>query len=243
MTVATTPSTRVSLNELILLAYKRAGALPLEARLNGANMVPKLEHGRATLNLIMDALATDGFVARTQVFHELEMVAGEPYYTLPNDVLDAHGDAMFVPSDNPDTKFTQGELVCKQIDFATWNTLTVKGSVSTRPQLYCVFRHGASVNLRFWPVPSDPGVMRLKVTRLFGSSSDGTKSADLERFWYDCLVWQLAYYIAIDTSMPPDRVSLLAGIAESKKRQCVNFSFEHTDGPQAVVSYPTQWSA
>lgn len=243
MSIATAPSTAPSLNDLILLAYKRAGVLPVEARLSGANMTPKLEHGRQTLNLIMDALATEGFIARTTGFHDLLLVAGEPYYTLPNDILDVHEDAMFVSTDNVDTKHTTGELVCKQIDLFKWSTLTTKGSISSRPQLYCVFRHGALVNLRFWPVPSEAGTMRLNVTRLFGSSSDGTKSADLERFWYDCLVWQLAYYIAIDSSMPSDRVGLLAGIAESKKRQCVNFSFEHTSGPQAVVDYTTQWSA
>ncbi len=243
MTIATAPSTPISLNDLILLAYKRAGVLPVEARLTGANMVPKLEHGRTTLNLIMDALATEGFLARTTGFHDLQLVAGEPYYTLPNDVLDVHDDAMMVPAQSLDTKFTSGELVCKQIDLFKWSTLTVKGSISTRPQLYCVFRHGALVNLRFWPVPSEAGVMRLNVTRLFGSSSNGTKSADLERFWYDCLVWQLAYYIAVDSSMPSERVGLLAGIAESKKKQCVAFSFEHTTGPQAVVDYTTQWSA
>ena len=233
MTIATAPSPLVSINQLILLALKRAGVVPIETRLSSANMVSKLEHGRATLNLIMDALATEGFMARTAGFHDLPLVAGEPYYTLPEDVLDVHEDAMMVPADSPDTKFTTGELVCKQIDLAKWSTLTVKGSISTRPQLYCVFRHGALVNVRFWPVPSEAGVMRLNVTRLFGSSGNGTKSPDLERFWYDCLVWQLAYYIAVDTSMP----------AESKKRACVNFSFEHTSGPQAVIDYPTQWSA
>jgi hypothetical protein len=243
VTIATTPSTAPSVNELILLALKRAGVLPIESRLSGANMVPKLEHGRQTLNLIMDSLATEGFIARTTGFHDLSLVAGESYYTLPSDILDVHEDAMFVPSSNPDTKHTTGELVCKQVDLYKWSTLTVKGSISTRPQLYCPFRHGASVNLRFWPVPSEAGVMRLNVTRLFGSSSDGTKSPDLERFWYDCLVWQLAYYIAVDSSMPADRVTLLSGIAESKKRQCVNFSFEHTSGPQAVIDYTTQWSA
>lgn len=243
MTISTTPSPLISLNDMILLAYKRAGVVPVESRLSSANMIPKLENGRKNLDLIMDSLATEGFMARTEVFIDLPLVAGEPYYTLPGDVLDVHGDAMMVPSDNVDTKFTQSELVCKQIDLFTWSTLTVKGSISTRPQLYCVFRHGASVNVRFWPVPSDAGVMRMKATRLFGGASDGNKSADLERFWYDCLVWQLAYYIAIESSMPADRVQLLAGIAESKKRLCVNHSFEHTSGPQAVVCYPTQWSA
>jgi hypothetical protein len=243
VTVSTTPSERLSINQLILLAYKRAGVLPIEARLSGANMTPKLEHGRLTLGLIMDALATEGFVARTDGFIDLPLVPGEPYYTLPDDVLDVHEDAMMVPADNADTKFTSGELACKQVDLTTWSTLTVKGAISTRPQLYCVFRHRSEVNLRFWPVPSEAGTMRLRTTRLFGGSGDGKLSPDLERFWYDCLVWQLAYYLAVDTSMPAEKVSLLAGIAESKKKQCVGFSFEHTGAVTAAPSYPTQWSA
>ena len=40
---------------------------------------------------------------------------------------------VFVPEENPDTKHTSGELVCKQIDQMTWALLTVKGSISTRP--------------------------------------------------------------------------------------------------------------
>lgn len=243
MTVQSDPSPRQSINELCLLALKRAGVVPIEARLSGANMIAKLEHCRQTLSLIMDGLATEGFVARTDGFLDVPMVAGESYYTLSEDLLDVHGDAMFVPDDNPDTKHTTGELVCKQVDLTTWSTLTVKGSISTRPQLYCVFRHGASVSVRFWPVPQDAGTMRMRVVRLSGGAQDGTKSPDLERFWYDCLVWQLAYYLAVDSSMPADKIALLAGVAESKKRLCTNYSFEHTAASTASVSYQTQWSA
>lgn len=242
MTISTVPASRVSTNALILLAYKRAGIVPVEARLSGANMTPKLEHGRQVLDLIMDALATKGFVARTSGFYDLPMVAGEPYYSLPEDILDVHGEAMFVPEENPDTKFTSGELVCKQIDQMAWSLMTVKGSISTRPQLYCVFRHGATVGLRFWPVPSEVGVMRLRTTRLFGGAGDGQKSVDLERFWYDALVWQLAYYLAVDSTMPPATIQMLQGTAEAKITECVKFSFEHTASIQAVVDTPTQWS-
>jgi hypothetical protein len=242
VTDSTVPAARVSTNALVLLAYKRAGIVPVEARLSGANMVPKLEHGRQVLDLIMDSLATKGFIARTSGFHDLAMVAGEPYYTLPDDILDVHGEAMFVPADNPDTKHTSGELVCKQIDQMAWALLTTKGSISTRPQLYCVFRHAATVNLRFWPVPSEPGVMRLRTTRLFGGAGDGQKSADMERFWYDALVWQLAYYLAVDSTMPPASIQLLQMTAEAKVAECVKFSFEHTASIQAVVDYQTQWS-
>lgn len=242
MTISTVPASRVSINTLILLAYKRAGIVPVEARLSGANMTPKLEHGRQTLDLIMDSLAAKGFIARTSGFYDLPMVAGEPYYTLPDDILDVHGEAMFVPDENPDTKHTSGELVCKQIDQMAWALLTVKGSISTRPQLYCVFRHGATIGLRFWPVPSEPGAMRIRTTRLFGGAGDGQKSVDLERFWYDALVWQLAYYLAVDSTMPPATIQMLQMTAEAKVAECVKFSFEHTASIQAVVDTPSQWS-
>jgi hypothetical protein len=237
------PSTPVSINQLILLAYKRAGVLPVEARLNGANMVPKLEHGRQTLDLILDGLATEGFIARTTVFYDLVLQPGESQYTLPDSVLDVFESAMFVPADtNNDTKNTTGELVCQQIDTSTWQTLTNKGSTSTRPTLYVSLRDGATVKLRFWPVPSDAGTMRLKVVRLLGGNSDGTKNPDLQRYWYDALVWLLAYYVAVDSSMPSDKIQMLQMTAEGKKRECVRYSFEHT-GVQAYVSYTTQWSS
>lgn len=242
MVQASLPSTPISINTLILLAYKRAGVLPVEARLSGANMTPKLEHGRQTLDLIIDGLATEGFMARTTEFYDLPIVAGESQYTLPDSILDVFESAMFVPSENLDTKYTTGELVCTQTDLSTWQTLTTKGSTSPRPQLYVALRSGATVELRFWPVPSAVGVMRLKTVRLLGTSADGAKTPDLQRYWFDALVWCLAYYIAVDSSMPADKIAMLQGTAESKKRACVNYAFEHTH-TQAVLSYQTQWSA
>lgn len=239
--VSSAPSTPVSINTLILLAYKRAGVLPVEARLSGANMVPKLEHGRQTLDLIMDGLATEGFIARTMTFHDLPIVAGESVYRMPDSILDVHEDAMFVPSENFDTKHTTGELVCKQIDLATWQTLTTKGSSSTRPQLYAAFRHGATVELRFWPVPSVAGTMRVKCARLFGGNADGTLNPDLQRYWYDALVWCLAYYIAVDSSMPADKIAFLEAKAAEQKKRCVGYAFEHTS-TQAVCGFVSQWS-
>lgn len=242
MTASAVPSTPISINTLILLAYKRAGLLPVEAKLSGANMVPKLEHGRQVLDLIMDGLATEGFMARTMGFYDLPIVAGESQYTLPDTVLDVFEDAMFVPSENEDTKHTTGELVCKQIDLATWQTLTTKGSISTRPQLYAAFRSGATVELRFWPVPSEAGTMRVKTVRLLGSNADGSKTPDLHRYWFDALVWCLAYYVAVDSSMPAEKISFLNAMAEQKKKACVRYSYEHTS-QQAVVDYSTQWSS
>lgn len=241
MTANTLPSTPISINTLILLSYKRAGLLPVEAKLNGANMTPKLEHGRQLLDLIMDGLATEGFIARTMAFYDLPIQAGESQYTLPDSILDVYEDAMFVPSDNPDTKFTTGELVCKQVDLATWQLLTTKGTISTRPQLYAAFRHGATVQLRFWPVPSEAGTMRVKTVRLLGSNADGGLNPDLQRYWFEALVWLLAHDVAVDSSVPMDKVQYLQAMAESKKKACIRYGFEHT-GTQARVEYQTQWS-
>lgn len=242
MSINAAPSTPISVNNLVLLAYKRAGVLPVEAKLSGGNLIPKLEHGRATLDLIMDGLATEGFIARTTEFYDLAIVAGESQYTLPDTILDVFEDAMFVPSENPDTKNTQGELVCKQVDMGTWQTLTNKGSSSTRPQLYVAERSGATVVLKFWPVPFNAGTMRLKTVRLLGTSADGSKNPDLQRYWYDALIWCLAYYIAVDSSMPAEKVGMLKALADEKKKACVRYSFEHTS-TVASLSYQTQWSA
>jgi hypothetical protein len=240
MTINAAPSTPISINTLILLAYKRAGVIPVETKLSGANMVPKLEHGRQLLDLIIDGLATDGFMARSMEFYDLPMIAGESQYALPDTILDVFEDAMFVPGEpvNYDTKHTTGELVCKQIDLAAWQTLTTKGSISTRPTLYAAFRSGATVELRFWPVPSEAGTMRLKTVRLLGSNADGTKQVDLHRYWFDALVWCLAYVLAVDSSMPVDKIAFLASAAEAKKKKCVSYAYEHT-GSTAVLTHPS----
>lgn len=241
MAANTVPSTPISINTLVLLAYKRAGILPVEAKLNGANMVPKLEHGRQLLDLILDNLAVKGFIARTMEFYDLPIIAGESQYTMPDSVLDVHEDAMFVPNDNLDTKNTTGELVCAQISLDSWQKLTTKGTTSTRPQLYASFRSGANVVLKFWPVPSETGTMRIKTVRLLGSNADGAKNIDLQRYWFDAIIWCLSYYLAVDSSMPADKIAFLMQMAESKKAECVGYGYEHT-GQQATLNYQTQWS-
>lgn len=242
MSISQIPSAAPSINELVLLAFKRASLLPIEAKLSGANMVPKLEHGRATLNLILDGLQTEGITARTTVFHDLPITAGESYYTLPESILDVVNDAMFIPSENADTKFTTGELVCTQVGMTTWQLLTVKGSESTRPQMFTVLRSGAQVELRFWPVPSEAGTMRLQIVRLLGGSAAGSGQLDLQRYWHDVIVWDLAHYLAVDASMPAEKTAMLANMAAMKKQQALRFSTEHV-AVQASLSYQTQWSA
>lgn len=243
MVASSVPSVPVSINTLILLSYKRAGLLPVEAKLSGANMVPKLEHGRQLLDLILDNLAVKGFIARTMSFYDLPIVPGESQYTLPDSILDVHEDAMFVPGPptNSDTKHTTSEMVCTQMSIDTWQSLTTKGTESSRPTLYAAFRSGATVVLKFWPVPTDVGTMRMKTVRLLGGNSDGDKTVDLHRYWFDALVWCLAYYVAVDSSMPADKIAFLAQMAEAKKAECIGYSFEHTS-QQATVDYQTQWS-
>ena len=92
--------------------------------------------------------------------------------------------------------------------------------------------------LRFWPVPSEAGVARIKTVRLLGSNSDGTKNVDLQRYWLDALVWCLSYYIAVDSSMPADKIAFLASAAEAKKKKCVAYAYEHT-GATAVLTHPS----
>lgn len=237
MTVSSTPTTPLAINTIILLAYKRAGVLPVEATTSGANMSSKLSHGKTLLDLILDNLAVDGFNARQMSTYDLDIVAGTSSYTLPDTLLDVYEDAMFYSDASPDN-----ELVCKQIGIDTWQTLTVKTSESPRPQLYTVFRTGATPVVKLWPVPTEAGTLRFKIVRLFGDSQTGTNTLDLQRYWQDAIVWLLAHYIAVDSSMPAERVAQLGGEAQMRKKLALRYSFEHT-GAQAMVTYTTQWSS
>jgi hypothetical protein len=236
MPIASTPTTPAPINTLVLLAYKRAGLVPVEATTLGANMTAKLAHGRQLLDLIIDNLAIDGFMARSMAFHDLTIVAGTSSYTMPDTLLDVFEDAMFTETGETT------ELVCKQIDVGTWQTLTAKTSESTRPQLYAAFRSGATVVLRFWPVPSEGGTMRLKTVRLLGNNATGTDTPDLQRYWLDAIVWLLAWYVAIDSSLPTEKVSFLGAVAADKKKACLRYAFEHPS-QTAVLSYSSQWSS
>lgn len=237
MPIASTPTTPTAINTLILLGLKRAGLVPVEATTSGANMAAKLSHGRTLLNLICDNLAVEGFTARWTSFYDLDIAAGDGDYTLTDTVLDVFEDAMFYTDAAPET-----ELVCKQMDLSTWQTLTTKTTESSRPQLYVAIRSGATIQVKLWPIPSEAGTLRLKAVRLLGNNDTGTNSVDLQRYWEDALVWMLAYYFAVDASLPLDRCTFLGAQADAKRKACVRYAFEHTS-TQAAVSYTTQWSS
>lgn len=236
MPISTSPTTPIQINTLILLAYKRAGVLPVEATITGANMSAKLSHGKVLLDLILDNLAVEGFMARTMDFYDLPVVAGTASYTLPDTLLDVYEDAVFTETGQTT------ELICKQIDIATWQTLTDKTTESTRPQLYTVFKDAELPVVKLWPVPSVAGTLRLKSVRLLGDNSTVTNSPDLQRYWLDVLVWMLGWYIAVDSSMPAETIGMLQVTAMDKKKSAVRFSFERPS-QQAIVSYTTQWSS
>lgn len=237
------PSAPLQINVMILMAYKRAGLLPVEATLSSGNVIPKLEHGRLLLDTILDSLQTEGYLARTLSLHDLTIVAGEPFYTLPDTVLDAYGDAMFIYGDaeDIDPKRTNGEVTVKQVDVATWQALSTTNNQSSWPQLYAAFRDQVNVQVRLWPSPSDNGVLRLKIARLFGGNQDGKRPVDLQRYWQDALIWMLAYYIATDSSVPTERCVYLAQVSEAKKTAALRYGMEQTT-IQATVAYSTQWS-
>jgi hypothetical protein len=233
--ISSTPTTPITITTLILLAYKRAGVLPVEATTSGANYSAKLAHGKTLLDLILDNLAVEGFTARQMKMLDVTVVASTSSYTLPDTVLDVYEDAMFYETGETT------ELVCKQVDIATWQTLTDKSTTSTRPQLYTVFRDGATPVVKLWPVPSVGGTLRMKSVRLLGDNQTSSNSPDLQRYWLDVLVWMLAWYVAVDSSMPSDKIALLQTTALGKKKEAIKYNFEHTS-QQAMVTYTTQWS-
>src|ERR1043165_6435188 len=150
MTISATASTLSTVDEIILRGYKRAGLLPLEFSI-GADVQwnAKADHGRQTLNRIINGLATLGFIDHFTDFYVLDLVAGQPNYDIdPDDnVLNFVYSGSHIPLINGTEEIeTTGETPVKPISRHRWNSLSSKAAEST-PTLYYIHRNGPSLTL------------------------------------------------------------------------------------------------
>jgi hypothetical protein len=232
------PTQALSINQLILLAYKQAALVPLEATLSSANMVPKLEFGRQHLDLLLPTLHLEGHLVQTQILHTELVEAGVAELKLPGHILDVSGSAMWVQTpagveDPVETTTTGLELYVSQVDIETWHVQTNKEQQSPYPLMYAAQRDGGQCRVRLWPATSERGLLRFKAVRLFARAADGKGPPDLHIYWQDWLVHALAASLAQASGMPRADVMMLLQMAEAKKAACTRYGKEHP--PQRAV--------
>ncbi len=244
MTISATASTLSTIDEIILQAYKRAGLLPIEFSI-GADVQwnARAEHGRQTLNRLVNGLATLGFIDHFVDFLVLDLVAGQTTYAIDPDsnVLNFVDSGSHIPTVNGTEEVeTTGETPVKPISRHRWNSLSTKAAESTST-LYYLHRNGPDLTVYLWPTPSAASKIRFQVHRIPGSNSLGTNTPDLQRHWDSWMVSALAYEFMSDAKLSLDERQLVRADRDAELEKLKAYETSN-EPPDTLFIHSTPWS-
>jgi hypothetical protein len=244
MTVSATSSTYNIIDELILQAYKRAGLIPIDFAIGGdVQWNAKAEHGRQTLNRLVNGLATLGFIDHFTDFFVLDLVAGQPDYAIdPDDnILNFVDSGSHIPLVNdPEEVETTGETPVKPMSRHRWNSLSSKVAEST-PTLYYIHRNGPNLTLYLWPTPHEASKIRFQIHRLPGSNSLGTNNVDLQRHWDSWITYALAYEFMSDSKLPLEERAICREDRDAELAKLKSYETSN-EPPDVIFTHCTPWS-
>lgn len=238
MTVSTTSAKEYNVGQIVTIAHRQAG-------LSGDGVTPtesQMLAGVDLLGLIVQSTAAKGFFAKTVDFYNLTLIAADYTYSLPTNVIDVIGNAMYIPPGFTDVTQAAAETYVSAATREQWHSTSGKGSQGV-PSFYWANRTASAVEVRLWPVPSSSeagGVVRFQVHRLRADVTDRTTTVDVERFWTEWLVYQLAADLAIGAALPINRVQMLEAKAAGKLRDATAMAKENA--PMRVrLDHRTSW--
>lgn len=238
------PST-LSVDEIIIQGYKRAGLIPIEFDIGGdVQWNARAAHGRTVLNRLINGLAKFGLIENFLSHFVLDLTDGTSTYTVASadNILNIIGDGSYIPfSNDPEEVDTDGETPVRPITFHRWNQLSAKNATGT-PSLYYLSRSGENLVLQVWPIPDEDGKIRFRTQRLPGSNSTGSNNPDLERYWDSWMVNALAYEFMTDAKLPLDERMAVKADAEAELAWLKSFESSQ-EGPDIVLMNSTPWSS
>lgn len=238
MTLSSSATREISIGNVILMAYRRAGLLNENQGLSSV----KASVACQELNALVDYLETEGLFARTHTFETIEVSEGVSDYSLSATSLEAVGTAVWIRP-GEDVERASAETPIQQISLEQWQTLGSKSGSGT-PSLYFLDRSEAVPLVRLWLTPGaaeDGGHVRIPVSRLRSDNLNTNDSLDFERYWTDYFVWALAHRLAVSASLNLGKCAYLEQVASSALIKCKARAKQR--GPnQASVMHRTQWS-
>lgn len=238
MAVGTNRTRRLTIDNIVLAAYRLAGLI----NEHGATNTAKRDVAYTLLESIVDENQIYGLYAREIVFETILLTADVTEYALSENTFDVIGDAMYIPASAADITRAEGETVIQQIDRDGWQKLSSKAAESSVPSLfYCDRTNDANVKVVLWPVPTEAGHVRLQSHRLAADNFEGGRTPDLERFWNQFLIWELAHQLAVSNSMDPMRINHLSTTASAKLLMARSYA-NPRGSQQATIDHPTPWS-
>ncbi len=238
MTTATGRTRQMDIGKICLMGYRLPGLVNENQSLTDVKAVVAKDF----LETIIDALQAEGLRARAIEFRNLTLVEGVNFYTLDTDLLDVIGDAMFIEADETDLDQAAGETPLVMIGRDEWQLLSDK-SATGRPTMFYVHKTASPPEVRLWPIPDaqSSGTIRFQIHRLAADSNNSANTVDLERFFTQYLIWELAHQLAAHNSLNMGRVNYFGSMARQKLEICKSYAGQRTNS-QFVVRHRTGWS-
>lgn len=231
MTISSSRTRELDIDTIVVRAFQMAGLLSSEQSASSVTS-GQGQMARDFLELLVDSLQAYGAIVRTTVFYDLDVTANDGQYNLDSSTLDVLGAAMWV-ADGGDAQ--TAVLPMSREEYQLIGNKDASGS----PTRFFLDRT-ASMTLFMWPVPDENGTLTLQQHRLLADCDDGSKTVDLERHWVRSLVLGLASDLAMASSLPEERVSMLRGQYEREVEKARGFSLPSLP-TRMVLNHPTGW--
>lgn len=214
MTISTNRTREFTVDQLVELAYSRAGLRTDYQILTAA----QYGNARKLLDLAMMDLEAQGVLARSVEFDSVAVTAGVADYSLPETVLEVVGEASWVPQGQP-AAAGDFEVPLMQVSLDSWNAIPNKLQSGT-PYEFAVIRSTNPLSVKLYYVPAESGSVRFMVQRLRASSVQGAATPDFERYWAEYLVSWVAAELAMSAMLPLNRVKYLRDQAAESLGHC-----------------------
>lgn len=216
MAVNSDDTRELNIGRLIQVAYQQAGLLDLNM-----NVTAEMEvFGQDKLEIITDALVTEGGFVRNVAFYDLTTTKDKSTYTLPSNMLDLLDTASYLPSGG-----TGSETVLKKISRDEWIRIGNKTS-DGRPNLYYAHRKAVPLEVRLWPVPDEAATIKFQYHKLSADSDDSTKVPDAGRHWNDYFVFRMAHDMSLAAGHEIQRVGYFRSLADRALQKAKDYSNE-----------------
>lgn len=202
MTTSGTSDFTLEFDDIIVEAYERCG---IEVR-DGYDMKTALR----SINLMFAEWANRGLNLWTIEQRQVQLVAGQYEYDLPDDTVDA---LSAVIRTNAGLS-TQQDITIDRIGYAEYLHVPNK-TTQSRPAQYFVQRT-VPAKLFLYPAPdaTQSYIFRYYAIRRIQDAGTFTNTADISFRFLPCLIAGVAYYLSVKKA--PDRVGLLKGMYDEE---------------------------
>lgn len=234
MTVSTSIGREFDVGDLVAMAYKLAGLI----NIGQTPSTQQYSYARQLLETIVDALQSEGVNAHAKGFDTVALTAGTYKYSLAATSLDVTGPGMYIAADETDLERASGETPVTQITSDQWQ-LTSSKSAEGRPTLYYAYRVTAPVQVWVWPIPDEAGHIRFQVHRKLADIDSNNVTLDLEYYWDQYVLWELAHQLAVTSSLI-NKAPYFANQAALKKAYAKSMARPHVND-QMMLTHTTRW--